>query len=143
MHIRIALGGSTLHQCTKSTRENLHTVAAVDVVVTLVVVVVVVALVVVDEEHRVCAIVVDASSLLASCCRWSSRAKYSDNANLNDLFHHHKLSLQLIMLQTWEQQLFNFGFFWRESSYCSAVKRLLQCYYWKCHSHTLLLAITP
>ena len=104
MHIRIALGGSTLHQCTKSTRENLHTVAAVDVVVTLVVVVV--TLVVVDEEQRVCAIVVDASSLLASCCRWSSRAKYSDNANLNDLFHHHKLSLQLIMLQTWEQQLF-------------------------------------
>ena len=101
MHIRIASsGGSTLHQCTKSTRENLHTVAAVDVVVTLVVVVV--ALVVDDEEHRVCAIVVDASSLLASCCRWSSRAKYSDNANLNDLFHHHKLSLQLIMLQTWE-----------------------------------------
>ena len=113
MHIRIVSGGSTLHQCTKSTRENLHTVAAVDVVVTLVVVVVVVvvvALVVVDEEHRVCAIVVDASSLLASCCRWSSRAKYSDNANLNDLFHHHKLSLQLIMLQTWEQQLFELRF---------------------------------
>ena len=113
MHIRIASGNSTLHQCTKSTRENLHTVAAVDVVVTLVVVVVivvVVALVVVDEEHRVCAIVVDASSLLASCCRWSSRAKYSDNANLNDLFHHHKLSLQLIMLQTWEQQLFELRF---------------------------------
>ena len=112
MHIRIALGGSTLHQCTKSTRENLHTVAAVDAVVTLVVVVVVVVvtLVVVDEEHRVCAIVVDASSLLASCCRWSSRAKYSDNANLNDLFHHHKLSLQLIMLQTWEQQLFELRF---------------------------------
>ena len=111
MHIRIASGGSTLHQCTKSTRENLHTVAAVDVVVTLVVVVVVVVtLVVVDEEQRVCAIVVDASSLLASCCRWSSRAKYSDNANLNDLFHHHKLSLQLIMLQTWEQQLFQLRF---------------------------------
>ena len=109
MHIRIASsGGSTLHQCTKSTRENLHTVAAVDVVVTLVVVVV--ALVVDDEEHRVCAIVVDASSLLASCCRWSSRAKYSDNANLNDLFHHHKLSLQLIMLQTWKQQLFELRF---------------------------------
>ena len=59
MHIRIASGNSTLHQCTKSTRENLHTVAAVDVVVTLVVVVVVVALVVVvvvahvvvDEEQ--------------------------------------------------------------------------------------------
>ena len=110
MHIRIASGNSTLHQRTKSTRENLHTVAAVDVVVTLVVVVVVVALVVVDEEQRVCAIVVDASSLLASCCRWSSRAKYSDNANLNDLFHHHKLSLQLIMLQTWEQQLFELRF---------------------------------
>ena len=101
MHIRIASGNSTLHQCTKSTRENLHTAAAVDVVVTLVVV---------DEEQRVCAIVVDASSLLASCCRWSSRAKYSDNANLNDLFHHHKLSLQLIMLQTWEQQLFQLRF---------------------------------
>ena len=116
MHIRIASGGGTLHQCTKSTRENLHTVTAVDVVVTLVVVVValvvvvVVALVVDDEEHRVCAIVVDASSLLASCCRWSSRAKYSDNANLNDLFHHHKLSLQLIMLQTWKQQLFELRF---------------------------------
>ena len=109
MHIRIASGNNTLHQCTKSTRENLHTVAAVDVVVTLVVVVVV-ALVVVDEEQRVCAIVVDASSLLASCCRWSSRAKYSDNANLNDLFHHHKLSLQLIMLQTWKQQLFELRF---------------------------------
>ena len=101
MHIRIASGGGTLHQCTKSTRENLHTVADV---------VVVVALVVDDEEQRVCAIVVDASSLLASCCRWSSRAKYSDNANLNDLFHHHKLSLQLIMLQTWKQQLFELRF---------------------------------
>ena len=59
MHIRIASGGSTLHQCAKSTRENLRTVTAVDVVVTLVVVVVVVALVVVvvvahvvvDEEQ--------------------------------------------------------------------------------------------
>ena len=108
MHIRIASGGGTLHQCTKSTRENLHTVAAVDAVGTLVVVVVVA--LVVDEEQRVCAIVVDASSLLASCCRWSSRAKYSDNANLNDLFHHHKLSLQLIMLQTWKQQLFELRF---------------------------------
>ena len=55
MHIRIASsGGSTLHQCTKSTRENLHTVAAVDVVVTLVVVSVVVVTLVVDDEEQGC-----------------------------------------------------------------------------------------
>ena len=52
VHTRIASSGGTLHQSTKSTRENMHTVAAVDVVVTLVVVsVVVVTLVVVDEEQ--------------------------------------------------------------------------------------------
>ena len=54
MHIRIASGGGTLHQCTKSTRENLHPVAAVDVVVTLVVVSVVVVTLVVDDEEQGC-----------------------------------------------------------------------------------------
>ena len=54
VHIRIASGNSTLHQCTKSTRENLHTVTAVDVVVTLVVVSVVVVALVVDDEEQGC-----------------------------------------------------------------------------------------